>query len=375
MNWTPAIILPNLYADEALDGEVVALAPRIDPRVQAYCGLHSQFRELISRFTDGFGGELNPLILMVRDDVAAKLSRVEPLASFRDLAALAVIPYSRSLAERNGLRRIYYSDSFHLHPWMTTKDNLHIVCSTPALWAVHDACQFHGQSSPELPPLELKMDEVDRPLFDALLLRWTRFYVQEENSWENRALFRSLNMGNQAAQIPGGVAATIFDFGRSAALWISAFEILTHPSNGNAGLKTVYQLLDGIEYLDAALGERKYPAYGKSHKYPAYGKSQPLRSLPSWFYGELYRIRCDFLHGNPIGDAPLTPEGSNVDLSWLAAPLFRLALTGFLGLSLKGTGVEDDDLGAAVAARLQFERYQRAAERTLVRAYAKAKRD
>lgn len=362
MTWTPASILPNLYAETPLEGDVVALAPRGDARVLAYCGLHSQFNELISRFTNAFGQELNPLVLVVRDDVASKLGRVEPLASFRDLAALSVIPYSRSLqVQSKGLHRIYYSDSFLFYPWMTTKDNPYIICSTPALWAVHDASQFHGQSSPEIPPLELKLHQVDKPLFDALLLRWAGFYVQQNDSWENRALFRSLDMANQAARVPGGADAKIFDFGRSSALWVSAFEILTHPSSGNANLNTVYQLLDDVEYLTAAVRERKYTVQGKS---------QPPRSLASWFYGELYRVRCDFLHGNPIGDSPLTPKGTEADLHWLAASLYRLALTGFLSLSFKVTGSEEGGRGDDDLARLRFERYQRAAERALADAYS-----
>lgn len=60
----------------------------------------------------------------------------------------------------------------------------------------------------------------------------------------------------------------------------------------------------------------------------------PRVSLPCWLYWELYRLRNDFVHGNPIGGQPFRPGGTNVDLFWIAPVLYRLALTGFLNLSL-----------------------------------------
>lgn len=59
---------------------------------------HPKFGEMLSRFTDAFHAPLDPVVLMVRNDALPKLNRVEPLASFRDLVALSVIPYCRSLS-------------------------------------------------------------------------------------------------------------------------------------------------------------------------------------------------------------------------------------------------------------------------------------
>src|SRR5580700_6254976 len=98
MEWTPAAILPNLSARKAVEGEVIALAPRSDPRVHAFCVAHPRFEVLLSRFTDAFRDPLDPIVLIVRNDLLPNLAHVEPLASFRDLVALSVIPYGRSLA-------------------------------------------------------------------------------------------------------------------------------------------------------------------------------------------------------------------------------------------------------------------------------------
>jgi hypothetical protein len=57
-------------------------------------------------------------------------------------------------------------------------------------------------------------------------------------------------MAFQAASLPAGVGVNAFDIGRSVGLWVSAFEILTHLGKGEAGLKTVNPLLEGIEYQE-----------------------------------------------------------------------------------------------------------------------------
>jgi hypothetical protein len=149
-NWLPAAILPNIHAKRALEGETIALAPFHDPRVQALGTAHSNFKELLSRFTDAFGVRLEPVILIVREDVIDRLSHVDPLASFRDLAALCVIPYGRSLDLVYRSRpRIWYSNSFWLYPWMLNKTYDNLVASTPAITSFHVVNRFHGQSSPD----------------------------------------------------------------------------------------------------------------------------------------------------------------------------------------------------------------------------------
>src|SRR5260221_3274041 len=157
MNWSPAAILPNLSAKKAVEGEIIALAPSHDPRVSAFCHAHAKFKELMSRFTDAFHVPLDAVVLIVRDDAVPKLAEVEPLASFRDLVALCVVPYARSLGIVYGNGdRISYANSFWLYPWMLSKDNQHIVASTPAIQAFHAVEQFHGQSSPDLSEMELR---------------------------------------------------------------------------------------------------------------------------------------------------------------------------------------------------------------------------
>jgi hypothetical protein len=318
-------ILPNLRAQGSIEGDVVALASCHDPRVRALSAEQPKLHEFLSRFTNAFHVPLQPAVLIVQKDVIPALS-LTALVGFRDLVALCVVPYARSLdlvyRPRN---RIVYSDTFWLYPWMLGKNGEYLVAQTPAIQALHVVEEFHGQSSPELFPMELTKEDIDEQLFQSLISRWKRHHLGKRQRWQDRALFRSLNMAAQASQLPAGIDTTHYDLGRMAALWVSACEILLHPGNGRADLGSVYSLFDKVHYQDRNVSARRYAAYP--------GKLRARRSLSCWLYGKLYRARNDFLHGNPISPRALYPSNSDVSLFWLAPSLYRLALTGFLGLS------------------------------------------
>ena len=192
--WSPVAILPNLSGGRAIDAEIVALAPFTDPRVH---GMHEAiplFGELHSRFTDAFGVPLEPFVFIARNDAIPHLT-ADALLSFRDLSAISVIPYSRSLnTVYKTTNRVVYTDSFGLYPWMLSKDNRALIASTPAFGGFHDVKQFRGQSSPELPVMRIEDRDVDTTILDALNLRWKSHYFGRRRRWKDRALFRSLNM-------------------------------------------------------------------------------------------------------------------------------------------------------------------------------------
>lgn len=333
-SWVPVAILPNLSGGRAIEAEIVALAPFDDPRVQAMCEATPLFAELLSRFTDAFGVPLDPFVFIARGDAAHDLS-ADALLSFRDLVAISVIPFSRSLnTVYKTTNRIVYSNSFGLYPWTLSRDNEALIASTPAFKGFHDVKQFHGQSSPELPVMRVEDRDIDTTMLDALVLRWKRYYFGRRR-WKDRALFRSLNMAVQAGAIPANVP-TIFDLGRSISLWVSAFEILSHPRVEIASVMTVYRLFEGVHYCDRSVGRRRYAAYiPQREKSKRKRAGLPLRHpLPCWIYGKLYQARNNFLHGNPIPKNALSPKGTKNGLFWLAPCLYRLALTGFLDLSV-----------------------------------------
>jgi hypothetical protein len=49
MDWSAVAIPPNLTANKPVDGGLVALALREDPRVQGFCATSQTFKELILR--------------------------------------------------------------------------------------------------------------------------------------------------------------------------------------------------------------------------------------------------------------------------------------------------------------------------------------
>lgn len=143
-----------------------------------------------------------------------------------------------------------------------------------------------------------------------------------------------VNMANAAMLLPEGQVATGHDVGRLIALWISAFEILVHPGeNGNSGVVQVYDHLGKVQWLSEAMGQEVHETRS--------ARTAAHRALACWIYGELYRARNDFLHGNPIGEDRLKFRESGRSLVGFAAPLYRMALASFLDLFPKRDVAED----------------------------------
>jgi hypothetical protein len=139
-------------------------------------------------------------------------------------------------------------------------------------------------------------------------------------------------MAHAAAQVPALVDVTSQSLGRSVALWISAFEILPHPKDSDAGLKEVYNVFENVDWRTEACRDRLHDCYeGRSQKPHA-----RKRNLACWIYGELYHARNDYLHGNALADDRLVVKSSGRSLFMFAQPLYRLLLTGFLGIDYYG---------------------------------------
>ena len=199
--WYPVAILPNLRTRGSFEGDLVALASCHDPRVCAFSAEQPKLHEFLSRFTNAFHVPVEPAVLIVHKDVIPALPPTA-LVSFRDLVALCVVPYARSLnLVYNARNKIVYSDTFWLYPWMLDKDGEYLVASTPAIQALHVVEEFHGQSSPEISPMELTKEDIDEQIFQSLISRWKRHHLGKRQRWQDRALFRSLNMAAQASQL------------------------------------------------------------------------------------------------------------------------------------------------------------------------------
>lgn len=364
MVWTPVSALPNLDVRDAIEGGVYALVPNDDERVRDLKRRHPAFRAFINRFTDTFRHRINPSLLLRWDEDGAPeaLRTAQAAASFRDLLTASLIPRQRSLElvyERG--HRIQFADYFWLYPWMTDRNYEHVIAATPGMLAIHDPRLFRGQQSPDLIRMTVQRSDFDEPLLGALIERWSQRYSVEEPTWDNTALFRSLNMAFHAMSFPGGAATTFHDTGRIIGLWIAAFEILVHAGNRNVGWRDVLNHLDAVAWEHRECAERVYEVGTPARP------SQ--RNLACWIYKHLNDCRNDFFHGNPVGPENLTLPVSGQSLFSLAATLYRSALAKHINLVWERElpPIEDaDGWGQYIADHLSFMTPQREVEAALL---------
>jgi hypothetical protein len=366
MDWKAMAVLPNVRMAVPIEGGLVAVAGHDDQRVQELRQSCKIFDRFIDSFTDAFGRRIEPAVLLVRTGATQELFKVDAIASFRDAVAISAVAYNRAfgLIYRRG-HRICFSNSFWIYPWMFDRYNEDMILETPAMLAVDEPDAFRGQSAPELPHISLTESDIDQPLLEDLLGRWRRRYAGRKTACSGRTLFRSLNMANQAAQLPGGIDTTFYDVGRMLALWVSAFEILAHPGVGRSDLKSVYGLLDKIDWILPSARMRRFKAYERGRQ------TNHRRTIACRLYGEIYHARNAFLHGEPVARRDLVVKPANRSLLEYAAPLYRMALTGFLQLSSPTAPPSLQDaqrFGEEIAKRLDFESYQKITEKALLTA-------
>jgi hypothetical protein len=149
----------------------------------------------------------------------------------------------------------------------------------------------------------------------------------------------------------------LYDIGRIIGLWGSAFEILSHPGEGHAvGYQEVYEMLEETDWILPRLSEAVYKPLGYKVMRP-----RRQRILAVWLYGELCRLRNDFLHGNPISETRLIVTPAKRPLHFIAPLLYRMALSAFLKLRPKPTGlpIRNDDFIERLHAEMEPRRYQR----------------
>ncbi|RAZ78439.1 hypothetical protein [Mesorhizobium atlanticum] len=327
IDWIPMVVLPNAVLREAIDMADFAMVPPSDARVKAACRRQPRLRKFLHRFTDAFGQKIEPAVLMIREDAPMRYRGTAPVAGFRDAVAISTLTGGRAtmISHNAGMRRPIWAESFAIYPWMLDRLGEDLIANTPSMMGVHTVDLFHGQSFAGFSPAEVGASEIDRPLFEALSRCWVQRFASEDVEWEDRAIFRSLNMAYQACMMPGGQEATFYDIGRLITLWVSAFEILLHTGpNGGSGKIQVMDMLDGADWCDKRLSELAHPV--RANK-----ASTKNRTLASSIYYRIDGLRSDFVHGNDVTqDLLVTDNGTN--LLHVAACLYRVVLTTKLGI-------------------------------------------
>jgi hypothetical protein len=350
IEWTPIFVLPNVSMRDSIECELAALTGHDDARVKAVIENHPRFGAFLSKFKDQFGEQINPSILFVRTDAGATYFTPTAISAFRDLSVACIVPLARA-RRLNYVRPqpLAFSNAFAFYPWMLDREYNELVTVTPAIIGLHLLSQFGGQSYPEQPQARAWMGDMDLPLAKELLSQWQVRFQNNEHDWKQRALFRSLNMANEAARMPATTVATFYEFGRSLALWVSAFEILTHPGGeGEASIQTVFSALEKVGWVDNQIGE----------KHHATGKKGTMRNLACHVYERVYSIRNDFLHGNDVSADQLVIGKKHRQIIDYAACLYRLALASELNLGSSDeipSLDEPKELGKFLADHMAFE--------------------
>ena len=204
---------------------------------------------------------------------------------------------------------------------------------------------------------------LDEPLIKRLLDCWVARFADKEPNWQELALFRSLNMANQAAQIPALTAASIYDVGRSIALWVSALEILARPERGKVDYVVVSDLIAGAPWSCSKFTDRVHPV--------TFRRDTSNRVFTSWLYQHIYPLRNDFLHGNRIEPSKMTIGNKGYPVIDFAACLYRMALAAMLDMKYVDPDSENTDssyMAYLVSKRRRFNDFQHKFERTLLMA-------
>jgi hypothetical protein len=242
--WIQMFTLPNISIEEPIEIDGVALVSIHDKRAQALAQRHERFSMYLNQFTSEFGQQVAPSLILVRADKFDQYRPAEALAGFRDAIAISIIPYSWAHVLRfENNHNIKYANWFSFYPWVVDNKFEGLVMQSMAQMGWHEVKVMKGQTSPGISHMTLAPKMIDKALLPALLERWVARFGSPNPSKRDTSLFRSLNMALSAAMLPGNVEVTIFDLGRSIALWVSAFEILTEDGTCDA----VYKLLERHE--------------------------------------------------------------------------------------------------------------------------------
>lgn len=352
MVWQLFSVLPNINLQCTLEAQQCAITPPNDARVAALREAHPNFAAFLDRFRTAHGTVVSPAVMLLDSDAPDSRRNNEAMVALRNCLSVSTLLRASALELLYpGHHRILFSDTFEFYPWTLDIDFDHMMSITPAIWAIHQVNTFTGQPLAGAPVQQLQAADVDRPLFEQLAAHWNYGFGRRRMPAFDRVLFRSLNMANAALAMPAVRGATIFDYGRHCALWISAFEILAHYDSGRnrADLPAVLDLLEKKPHWFRQLNARRFTVRHRG--------STRRTGLAGKLYAQLYQVRNHFLHGNPVDNRTLLLKESGRFIGHFAPLLYRCALRNYLDLR-HVPAVPPEDQQALNAAQLAAHDYE-----------------
>lgn len=320
-------MIPHADFDKAIERGPLALVPLKDSRLAELITNNRGISQLTSNFTDQFGRRVTPSAILIRSD-APKCIDFYAVAGFRNCIAISAVidAWVYKLAGGNAGYPLW-ADYYDFYPFTAGKDGALIARSVASFESDHSD-NFRGQRAPHIASQSCLSFGVDEIVLERCLQQWDRRFLQNRCERASQVLFRSLEIASQAMRVPaiGTQRPTIHDLGVGIALWVSAFEILSHPRKGNANLGTVLDLLSNVGWIDKKLSATRFTV-----EYPR--KNYRKVNLAQKFYHELYSARNAFLHGNAVTASKLFPgkKRGGPNLLDLAPLVYRAAILAHTG--------------------------------------------
>ena len=326
-SWELIFLLPNLGLRDSVGNKDIAIVPADDPRAVEIASSNELAATIIQGFEDQFRRKVYPSLLLININGPDILRDIDTIVGFRNIFALtSIIKGHERSVKLSSLVSPIYSDYFDFYPISISRKNDGFITSSPAILGFDDETQlFRGQISAGLPNPYHVYARPDDQLFVLLERAWERRYIKERlNEWQTRKLFRSLEMAYHATTMPFKNHSTIYDYGSSASLWVSAFEILSHPRTGKVDLLSVLDLLGRYSWADKTVRKKAYKV--------KYKGNESRVNLVQKLYKELHDTRNAFLHGNPVRSTRLRPfkNKNKLSITSFAPLIYKVALLCFL---------------------------------------------
>ena len=336
MSWELVHILSNAHLQDrdVVENDYLAIVPLTDRRLAEIFKARPIAKTVLSTFTEQFGAPIHPAVLL-RNTTAPQTIDAQAIIAFRNTWAMCSIIYgwSHQILRQNVFNPLW-SDFFDIYPVVVGRE--HLMIRSPAIQNLDEPSLFRGQTSPLVGNPNSLQFRNDSSLLKLILRAWDRRFVRGQTGWKTSVLFRSLAVAFQACRAPFDNTGIIYDIGTSLALWVSAFEVLTHPSGSKASLETVVNLLELSQWNYRRLRNKRYAIWIRN-------KSRRC-SLISRLYYELYEARNDFLHGNKVTTKRLFPFKDQLQpqILQLAPLIYRVALKVYCQQFADNRRIRDD---------------------------------
>jgi hypothetical protein len=245
------------------------------------------------------GIRVTPSALLLRSGSVGDEILWEAASSLRNAFAVSCISYGwqRTVGGPNALGNLF-ADQYDFYPLLPSASNDDLLGLSPAQTVIDGSEHFRGQTYPDVPVAPILGDpNPDRFLWAWLVRCWKLQYIDKVESWELRALFRSLAHAFRAARMPKGCDHVLFDYGINVGLWYSALECLLRPEDSQVGILQVLECLGKRGWQNHRLMD--------AQERQVAGQAMKLNFVQRIAHDD-YRLRNNFLHGNAVSLEDLT---------------------------------------------------------------------